>query len=129
MSVQMKIGALRRFIQDNPALSEVPFILVRNMPLTPRQALAYLERGQMVGEIVSAMMTMGFDPAQEWELAESYYQSLLRHPPPRPRIIMIGQELTLEEALRHVRLRDQIGLELLEAYRALRREIARRMRI
>jgi hypothetical protein len=123
-----QISKLRRFIAENPALADVPFITVRGMPLTPRQALAYLERGEMVSEIVAAMAAVGFDPNQEWQLAEAYYQGLLRLPPPRPKIIMIGQELTLEEALQHIKLRDQKGQELLQAYQGLRREMARRMR-
>jgi len=41
---------------------------------------------------------------------------------------VVGQELSIEEALEHIRRRDAKGRALLQSYMALKREMARRMR-
>ena len=127
MSVE-KINKLKRFVVTNPALAGVPFGIVRGIPITPRQALAMLQRGEAVSEITAAMATAGLDPPEDWELAEAYYKKLLQLPGPHPKIYVIGQEMTLEEALTHIRLRDAKGQELLRGYQSLQREMARRLR-
>lgn len=127
MSVE-KINKLRRFLVTNPALADVPFGVVRGMPVTPRQALAMLQRGEAVSEVIAAMATAGLDPPEDWALAEAYYMNLLQLPGPHPKIYVIGQEMTLEEALTHIRLRDAKGQELLKGYQSLKREMARRLR-
>ena len=120
---------LSRFIAANPALADVPFGTVRGRPITPREALAMLQRGESVSEVVAAMSAAGMDPPQQdWVLVEDYYRRLLQLPGPHPKIYVIGQEMTLEEALTHVRRRDAQGQELLRAYQSLTREMARRMR-
>jgi len=135
MAFVAKIQSLSRFIQANPALADVPFGTVAGSPITPRQALAMLQRGQAVNEVLSALATAGLDPPEtEWELAEAYYRSLLAGPRPRPSVYVIaegavvGQELSIEEALEHIRRRDAKGRALLQSYMALKREMARRMR-
>ena len=128
MIVAQQAGKLSRFIARNPALADVPFGIVRGMPITPRQALAMLRRGEAVSEIVQAMVNAGIDPPEDWELAEAYYKNLLQLPGPHPKIYVIGQEMTLEEALTHIRLRDAKGQELLRGYQSLQREMARRLR-
>ena len=89
----------------------------------------------MVREVMNALAGAGLDPPQvDWELAQAYYESLLRKPGPKPKVYVIpqgevvGVELSLEEALEHIKRRDRIGESLLQSYLALKREMARRMR-
>jgi len=127
MAVQ--IQKLNRFIAGNPALADVPFGVVRGMPITPRQALAMLQRGEAVSEVVVAMERAGMDPPeQDWALAEDYYMNLLKLPGPHPKIYIIGEEMSLEEALMHLRRRDAAGQQLLSSYQGLTREMAKRMK-
>jgi len=135
LAVENKIRSLSRFLRENRALSDVPFGSIRGRPVTPREALAMLRRREAVAEVLSALAAAGLDPpGQEWELAEAYYRSLLTGPQPRPRVYIIaegevvGQELTVEEALEHIRRRDAKGAALLQSYLSLRREMARRMK-
>lgn len=130
-----QVQKLMRFIRANPALADVPFGTVQGRPISPKQALAMLQRGEAVTEVVAAMATAGLDPPQQdWELAEEYYRRLLALPGPRPKIYVIaegeivGQEITLEEALMHIRRRDAKGRGLLRSHQGLLREMARRMR-
>jgi len=124
-----QIQKLNRFIANNPALANIPFGIVRGRSITPREALAMLQRGEAVSEVVTAMEAAGMDPIeQDWILVEDYYRKLLQLPGPRPKIYIIGQEMTLEEALMHVTQKDVAGEELLKSYQALTREMARRMK-
>ena len=127
MAYQMQ--KLNRFIVANPALADVPFGIVRGRSITPREALAMLQRGEAVPEVVAAMSAAGMDPiVQDWALVEDYYRRLLQLPGPHPKIYTFGQEMTLEEALMHVRNKDAKGQELLRSYQGLTREMARRMK-
>lgn len=124
-----QIQKLNRFIANNRALADVPFGMVRGIPITPRQALAMLQRNEAVSEVIEAMSQAGMDPIeQDWILVEDYYRKLLQLPGPHPKIYIIGQEMTLEEALMHVMQKDAVGQELLRSYQGLTREIARRMK-
>jgi len=124
-----QIQKLNRFIAKNPALADVPFGMVRGVPITPRQALAMLQRGEAVSEVVAAMNAAGMDPIeQDWILVEDYYRKLLQLPGPHPKIYIIGQEMSLEDALMHVMQKDASGQELLRSYQGLTREMARRMK-
>ena len=124
-----QIQKLNRFIAANPALADIPFGIVRGRSITPRNASALLQRGEAVSEVVAAMAAAGIDPPQQdWALVEDYYRRLLQLPEPRPKIYSIGQEMTLEEALMHVRSRDAKGQELLRSYQGLLGEMARRMK-
>ncbi len=123
-----QVQMLKRFIVANPALSNVPFGMIHGRSITPRQALVMLQRGEAVAEVVAAMEAVGLDPPQDWDLAEDYYRRLLQLPGPHPKIYAIGQEMTLNEALMHIKRRDAKGSELLSSYQSLRREMARRMR-
>ena len=130
-----QVEKLRRFIRANRAMADIPFGTVRGRPISPRQALAMLRRGEAVAEVVAAMTAVGLDPPQQdWELTEDYYRRLLALPGPKPKIYVIaegevvGQEITLEEALAHVVARDAKGRGLLRSYQGLLREMARRMR-
>ena len=124
-----QIQKLNRFIANNPALANIPFGIVRGRSITPREALAMLQRGEAVSEVVTAMEAAGMDPIeQDWILVEDYYRKLLQLPGPRPKIYIIGQEMTLEEALMHVTQKDVAGQELLRSYQGLTREMAKRMK-
>ncbi len=129
MSVQMKISKLRNFISKTPALADVPFGIVRGRSITPREALAMLQRNEAVSEVFTALSMAGMDPIeQDWALAEDYYRNLLKLPGPHPKLYIIGSEMSLEEALIAVSRRDAVGEELLRSYQALTREMARRMK-
>jgi len=120
---------LTHFIAQNPALADLPFGVVKGSPITPRQALEMLRRNESVDEIIQVMAVAGMDPPDDWRLVEAYYESLLRLPGPKPKIYSLGQpEMTLEEALMHVRLKDEKGRELLKSYQGMLTEMARRMR-
>lgn len=124
-----QIQKLNRFIVNNPALADVPFGIVRGRSITPREALAMLQRGEAVSEVVAAMEAAGMDPIeQDWALIEDYYRRLLQLPGPHPKIYIIGQEMDLKEALMHVIQRDAAGQELLRSYQNLTKEMARRMK-
>ncbi len=88
-----------------------------------------LQRNEAVPEVVAALAAAGIDPPeQDWALVEDYYQRLLQLPGPHPKLYIIGSEMSLEEALMHVRRRDAAGQELLKSYQGLTREMARRMK-
>jgi len=124
-----QIQKLNRLIANNPALADVPFGIVRGRSITPREALALLQRGEAVSEVLLAMSSAGMDPIeQDWALAEDYYRKLLQLPGPHPKIYIIGSEMSLEDALLAVTLRDAAGQELLRSYQGLTRELARRMK-
>jgi len=125
----IQIQKLNRFMSTSPALADVPFGVVRGMSITPRQALAMLQRGESVSEVVLAMNRAGMDPPeQDWALAEEYYMNLLKLPGPHPKIYIIGTEMTLQQALMHLRQRDAAGQQLLSSYQGLTRELAKRMK-
>jgi len=124
-----QIQKLNRFIATNPALADVPFGIVRGRSITPREALTMLQRGEAVSEVILAMEAVGMDPPeQDWALVENYYRKLLQLPGPHPTIYIIGQEMTMEEALMHIIRKDTAGQELLRSYQGLTREMARRMK-
>jgi len=124
-----QIQKLNRFIAANPALADVPFGVVRGSSITPRDALAMLQRGEAVSEVVVAMASAGLDPIeQDWGLVEDYYRKLLQLPGPHPKLYIIGTEMSLEEALIAVTRRDAAGKELLRSYQGMTREMARRMK-
>jgi len=125
----IQINKLNRFIANNPALADNPFGIVRGRTITPREALAMLHRGEAVSEVVVAMEAAGMDPIeQDWALVEDYYKRLLQLPGPHPKIYIIGEELSLEDALMAVKRRDAAGQQLLNSYQGLTREMARRMK-
>lgn len=120
---------IRRFIRENPALADMPFIVVEGIPMSPREALERLERGEMVAEITRAVATLGSSLTEEqlWLLTEEYYRRLLLKPPPRPVIVWIGGKLTFEQALEEVRLRTPKGQELMKSYDGFLKELTRRI--
>ena len=125
-----QVQKLSLFVAQNPALADLPFGIVKGLPITPRQALDMLRMGESVAEVIQAMAIAGMNPPPEdWRLIEAYYESLLRQPGLKPKIYSIGQpEMTLEDALMHVRLRDEKGQEFLKSYQGMLKEMARRMK-
>jgi len=124
-----QIQKLNRLIASTPALADVPFGIVKGRSITPREALAMLQRGEAVSEIIAAMSAAGMDPIeQDWALVQDYYRKLLQLPGPHPKIYIIGSEMSLQDALIAVTQRDAAGQELLRSYQGLTRELARRMK-
>jgi len=134
MSLQMKIGKLRTFIAQNPALADSPIGIVAGHYLTPRTALSLLQRGEHVNAVIGALAEIGVDPPErDWALVEGYYQELLMKPGRKPTTFVIsegkvkGESLTVEQALAHIRARDAIGRSLLKSYQGYLGEVSRRM--
>jgi CheY-like chemotaxis protein len=114
MSVQEKIARLSAFIRQNPALANIPFMTVAGRPVSPAEALAMLQSGQNIHEIVMGLSRLGIDP--DWELVEEFYKRLAAA---RPDVKIYGLGLppmSPAEALQHIRARDEIGRQLLEMY-------------
>jgi len=122
--VARKIEFLRRYITSYPGLADVPIITVRGQPLSAREALNWLERGRAVSGIISALKAERMDPPAEediWAMAIAYYERLARLPGPKPRIMIMGYEMTLDEVLVHLRARDEIGSIVVAAFEQMRR--------
>ena len=134
--VQQKIGKLQVFINSNPALRTVPFAVVAGKSINPVQALAMLRSGQNTQAVINQLAKLGVDPPEDWPLAVAYYKDMLAKPGPHPKIYaipkatgqVVGESMTIQEAIRHIEARDAIGLQLVESYRGLKVEMARRMR-
>jgi hypothetical protein len=119
MSVQDKIARLAKFIHENPAFSSVPFMIVDGRPITPSEALAMLQTGRNVEEIMAGLSRIGLD--LPWELCEEFYRRLVAA---RPEIKIYAIQsyvpaMSLEEALEHVRARDAVGETLVRIYNGL----------
>jgi len=128
VNIKTKISKLQNFVSRNRALADIPVGKVNGRTISPRDALNMLHRNQSTQQVIQTLRTAGIDPPEDWELAEAYYRSLLEKPGPKPRIYCIGQEMTIEEALTHIRRRDRKGEELLDSYRGLKQELARRLK-
>ena len=129
LQIQFRIQKLNRFIVANPAFADNPVGPIKGKPTTPREALAKLQRGEDIPEVIAMLSAAGIDPPeQDWQLVEDYYMRLLRLPGPHPKIYIIGTKMTLEEALLAVRRRDPVGQQLLSSYQGMLREMARRMK-
>ncbi len=127
--IQKLLQKLPRFMTDYPALADNPIGLVKGRSTTPREALVKLQRGEDVPEVIAMLSAAGIDPPeQDWLLVEDYYRRLLQRPGPHPKIYIIGTEMTLQQALMHVRQRDAVGQQLLSSYQGLTREMAKRMK-
>ncbi len=131
----MKISKLKNFIAQNPALADSPIGIVDGIYLTPRVALSMLSRGQSVPAVIASLAQLGVDPPeQDWALVEGYYQEMARKlgKPPTTYVIpqgqVVGEALSIQEALYHIRQRDSIGQSLLKSYQGYLGEVSRRMR-
>ena len=92
--------------------------------------MGMLRRGEGVEEALAALAKAGLDPPEEeeeWRLLEEYLRRLLEQPGPKPVIMVLGQAITLQQALVHVRARDAKGRALLQMYRRLRAYMATRV--
>jgi len=129
MSLNRKIANLERFIAENPAFADVPFMVVAGRPITPREALYYLKTGQYVSEILMGMQKLGIDPGEDlWILTEEFYRRLTAARPELT-IFTIGYvpAMSPAEALEHVRRRDQVGRMLVQSYSNMLRFIRERV--
>jgi len=126
--VEVKITKLRRFTARFPALADVPALMVRGEPVSLKQALAMLEARENVEAVLSALEVFGLNSEEElWRMAEEYYRRLTELPPPRPRILILQPpELTIEQALEHVRRKTDVGRTLMEAFASLLNELRAR---
>ena len=131
--IARKIRALEAWVRAHPALADVPFAVVGGRPVSPRELLSMLRSGALTAEALAALPKLGIDPPgqpgqeEEWRLAEEYFRRLLEQPGRKPVIMVLGQALTVEQALRHVRARDAKGRALLAMYRRLRAWMATRV--
>jgi hypothetical protein len=128
----MEIQRLERFIRENPALADVPFIVVKGKPMSPKEALESLHAGILTEEIsVAVQATLGSPEMtleELWMLTEEYYRRMMEIPRELwPKIIWIGGEMNYEEAYREVKDRTPRGREIVEGYRALLAEMRRRL--
>jgi hypothetical protein len=117
MSVEEKKNRLTRFIQENPAFTNVPFLVVAGKPLTPVEALALLQAGRNVEEIMSGLAKLGLD--LPWELAQEFYRRLSAAYPEAPKIYALQQyvpAMTPTEAYEHVKAKDAVGETLVRTY-------------
>ena len=131
----MKITRLSSFIVSSPALADSPIGIVNGKTITPRTALQMLQRGQNVNSVINALAVIGVDPPeQDWILVEQYYRELLAKPGKKPNIYVIpegkvtGEQMTIDQALAHIRARDAVGRSLLQSYQGYLAEISTRMR-
>ena len=120
MSVEEKIQRLARFISENRAFSNVPFMIAAGRPVTPVEALALLQAGRNVEEIMGGLARLGLD--LPWELAEEFYRRISAAYPEAPKIYALQQyvpAMTPAEAHQHVKARDAVGETLVKAYASL----------
>ena len=129
VNLMRKIRALEAWVREHPALADVPVATVAGRPVSPREILGMLRRGEGVEEALAALAKAGLDPdeEEEWRLLEEYLRRLLEQPGPKPVIMVLGQAITLQQALVHVRARDAKGKALLQMYRRLRAYMATRV--
>jgi len=122
MSVSEKIARLERFIRANPALADVPFMVIRGRPVSPREALSLLRSGRFINEVVTGLSRLGIDPEEEmWRLVEEFYRKVAVAAP-GIKIYALGgyvPAMSPEEALMHIRRRDEVGKQLLKMYESM----------
>lgn len=114
---------LRKLVRERPAIADVPFIVIKGKPISPKEASAILEQKRFVDEIRTAMIAIKFREEELWSLTEEYYRRLLRLPPPYPvTYIIVAEEkteFTLQECLAEVRQRTKFGRDLMQGYQKL----------
>jgi hypothetical protein len=124
----LEIQKLERFIRENTALADTPFIVIFGKAVTPREALQNLKVGKLKEEIrVAVLRLRPLSLDDLLILVEEHYRRLLSKPPPYPKIMWLGGELTYEQALEEIRKRTPRGKELARSYQSLLNEIGRRL--
>jgi hypothetical protein len=122
MSLAEKVRRLKRFISENPALANIPVVVVGGRAITLSEAVSMLERGVMVSEIVAKLSRLGLDDEEElWVLAERFWQEIASA---RPGISIYSlggyiPAMSPSEALAHIRARDEVGKMLVKMYASL----------
>jgi hypothetical protein len=120
MAVEEKKARLADFLRGNPAFANVPFITVAGKPITPTEALAMLQAGLNVDEIMVGLRQLGLD--LPWQLAEEFYRRLSAAYPEAPKIYALQQyvpAMTPTEAYQHIKARDSIGETIVRSYSRL----------
>ena len=133
--VQQKIAMLQSFINKNPAGRNTPLMIVAGRATSPIQALSMLKSGRNVQAVISQLAQLGVDPPEDYALAIARLQDKLNLPGPKPKIYainkglgqVVGEGMTIQEAIRHIEADDEIGKQLVQSYRGLKVEIANRM--
>lgn len=120
---------LQRFIKRRPALADTPHIVVEGKPVSPREALEYLERGNMVEQVLTKMETLQLSVApimeeELWLLTEEHYRRLLQLQGPQMYTFIMGMQekkykFALEECLEEVEKRTRFGKKLAEKHQKL----------
>ena len=134
--VQQKIAMLQSFINKNPALRKVPFAIAGGRTINPEQALSMLRTGQHTQSIINQLVKLGVDPPEDYALAIARLQALAELPGPaptvyaidRPRGEVVGKGMTIQQQIREIEARTPLGEQLVESYRGLKIEMAKRMR-
>jgi hypothetical protein len=120
MSLADKIVKLRRFLVENPVFAGVPVAIIGGRPVTLREVVEMLERGEKVYEVIQALNRLGLDPNEEelWILAEKFWESVAAARPDI-RVYVLGglvPAMSPAEALEHIRARDEVGKMLVKSY-------------
>lgn len=120
MAVEEKKARLADFLRGNPAFANVPFMTVAGKPITPTEALAMLQAGLNVDEIMVGLRQLGLD--LPWQLAEEFYRRLSAAYPEAPKIYALQQyvpAMTPTEAYQHIKARDAVGETMVRSYSRL----------
>ena len=120
MSLSLKISRIERLLRERPALANVPVAVVDGRTVTLAEALEMLRAGRT--EVLAALQRMGLDDEDTWKLAEALFERLYAAAP-GVKIYFLSEflptEMSLEEALEHIRKRDEIGYRLMMMYKRL----------
>lgn len=118
MSLEEKVQRLEAFIQTNPALADVPALVVAGRPTTLREALNHLRAARYTTEVLGGLKTLGID--LPWQLCQEFYRRLVAARP-EAKLYALGfiPPMSPAEGLRHVEARDETGRSLVEAYASL----------
>jgi hypothetical protein len=120
VAVEEKKARLADFLRGNPAFANVPFMTVAGKPITPTEALAMLQAGLNVDEIMVGLRQLGLD--LPWQLAEEFYRRLSAAYPEAPKIYALQQyvpAMTPTEAYQHIKARDAVGETMVRSYSRL----------
>lgn len=118
MAVPDKIRRLESFLTANPALADVPALMVAGRPTTLREALDHLRAGRYTSEILAGLAVLGVD--LPWQLCQEFYHRLVAARP-EAKLYALGfiPPVSPGEALRHVEAKDETGRQLVQAYASL----------
>jgi len=116
MSVQEKRVRLQNYIRQNPAMANVPFLVVGSRHVSPKEALGQLGNP----DVMAALQSAGIDPPEDdWALTAEYYRRLAAKARPPPVIAQLQggyiTKMTPAQALAEIEARTAIGEQLVKA--------------